>query len=151
MIPYPQYSPLLNRRYDLGFVDCFSLVRDFHLQQYEILLPNYARPSGYAENGLFEQILSSEEFIKKPAARENIKEGSVLAFRVASDRVNHLGIYVGNNLFIHHLHGGLSREDNLDQKWFRRLVYVVRHQDAPLPLQTKTVSDFLSPYFKQGI
>lgn len=149
---YAKYSPYLGKAYDLGFSDCYSLVRDFYISVYSIFLPNYARPEGYAYNNelsVFARILSNPDFVSKPVAREYLEVGDVLVFRVASDQANHLGIYVGNNLFIHHLHGGLSKEDNLDHKHFRRIMTVIRHKDAENAKVKSNFSQFLSPMFQQ--
>lgn len=154
MIPYHKYSSLLGRKYELGFTDCYSLVRGFYQAMYGIHLPNYARPEGYALNpelSIFSRILANPDFVSdSPKGQDRLREGDVLIFRVASDQMNHLGVYVGNGLFIHHLHNGVSREDNLDQKWYRRILLVARHVDVKPQVAKKGLDAFLSPYFRQG-
>jgi cell wall-associated NlpC family hydrolase len=149
---YHQYAALLNKPYIEGFQDCYSLVRDFHDLIYGITLPDYARPAGYSspEFNLLTRLSSDPEWQHKAVIRSKLLVGDVISFRVAGDTVNHLGVYVGNNLFIHHLFNSKSKEDNLDQRWFRRIDKISRHVDALQVSSVLDMSNLIAPSFLLG-
>lgn len=147
---YHLYSHLLEKKYISGFQDCYELVRGFYDSNYGISLPNYARPEGFQnyDFNIIGRLKSHPDFISKPLNKNTLEEGDVLVFRVASNIENHFGVYVGNSLFIHHLLNSRSREENLDQRWFRRVVSVLSHKDRPVTETKQSIQPFLSPIFR---
>lgn len=130
---YNRYAALLGKNYEVGVNDCFSLLAEFYYLVYGIQFPNYARPEFFYESdlNLVENVIADLGLIDKPIVLNQMREGDILCFRVSSNHTNHIGVYVGNNLFIHHLRGVKGREDNLDQRWFRRITRVLSHPDVP--------------------
>lgn len=149
---YHLYSGLLNRIYIAGFQDCYTVVRDFYSQNYEITLPNYARPDNFQDEdfNLIGMLKNNPDFLSKPANRNLLVAGDVLTFRVASNVENHFGVYVGNGLFIHHLINTRSKEDSLDNKWMRRVISVLRHKEAPEKAQSEELFNLIAPMFRNG-
>lgn len=140
-----EYLHLLGVPYLEGKDDCYGLVRAYFKHNYQVVLPNYARPLAFDHGGidLIGTLKNNEDCEIVPMAKAFFKTGDVLIFSVRSDRDNHFGIYVGNNMFIHHLINRRSEESNIDSVWFNRLTTVLRHKEAK-QTETKSVWDFLT-------
>ena len=90
---------------------------------------------------LFSKIAREDFFIERPSLDvKQFQAGDILSFKVRSSNVNHVGIYLGNNLFLHQLHESLPREDNLSLAWLRRLAAVHYHEDVD---QQKVLVDLI--------
>lgn len=144
IIPYETYKHILNYpEYKLGVFDCFSVLRDTLDAAYGITLPNYARPEFFDQQplNLVKRITDQDIFVQRPSlAMSQIQAGDILVFNVFSDTSNHVGIYLGNNLFLHQLYNSLPREENMSLNWHRRLREVHYHVDVD---QTKTKIDII--------
>lgn len=151
MIKYSFYKDLLARNYKMGSEDCFGLVRDLYKNAFGILLPNYARPRNFYDPriNLYARIVAQPEFKERGLCPTDFKEGDILAFRVAgADLVNHVGVYLGNNLFLHQMFDAQPREENLDQRWLRRLYMAVYHVDVPVTKEKLNILDVIPDYLK---
>lgn len=136
---YSKYSHLLDKEYIVGRQDCLTLVLDFYRDIYGIDYPDYARPVGFfsSELNLPPKIATDMQLKTRSLNRNELREGDILAFRCASEYTNHFGIYIGNNLFIHHMANIKSREESLDNRWFRRLTYIYYNDDVQRLLPQK--------------
>lgn len=123
---------LLGKTYEGGITDCYGMVRAYYKGQFGITLPNYARPLAFDHYGLdlVGRLKAHPDYTIVPKARMEFQVGDVFIFYVASTHENHFGIYIGNNIFIHHLVNQVSCEQNLDDRWFSRLGTVLRHVDV---------------------
>lgn len=144
IIPYEKYKHVLEYpEYKLGVFDCYTVIRDVLKEAYGVVIPNYARPEHFylPELDLFSKIATEDFFIERPTLDvKQFQAGDVLSFKVKSSTVNHVGIYLGNNLFIHQMYDSLPREDNLSIAWMRRLAAVHYHQDVD---QEKVLVDLI--------
>jgi cell wall-associated NlpC family hydrolase len=107
---------LIGRPFVHGVYDCYGLVRDYYRTKGHTL-PLYPREhqwwtkqsSMLLENvekiGCFDRIDPSE-----------IKEGDMFFMNILSDVVNHSGIYLGDEIILHHLQNRLSRKE-LIHRW----------------------------------
>lgn len=129
---YTKYSKFLNLDYNQGFQDCFGLINDFYKDIYGIEFQDYARPVDFylPELNLIPKFAQDMGLQERALSRQLLREGDILVFKCAGNYPNHVGIYVGNNLFIHHMENNKSKEDNLDHRWFRRLVTVYYLEDV---------------------
>ena len=128
--PCGYVAPLLGRKWVWGVNDCWSLCRDWYKQELDITLKDWDRP------------LSSDDFIKNPMfdtcwkdtgfrelkEEEETEKGDLLLMSIRSPGLNHIGVYIGDQLFLHHLQNRLSSRDVLDE-WLlkctgRRIRYV---------------------------
>ncbi len=59
-----KYDHLLHKQFKYGKQDCFTLLRDFYRDNFDILLPNYARPKKLLAERLepLQRPLSKERF-----------------------------------------------------------------------------------------
>lgn len=126
-LPYPS---LKQRQFRSGVADCYALVRHLHYALDGTVYPDGPRsllwwddPSGAGSNPLTDQ-LTGKGFIEVPA--EDIQPGDDLLFAIRRGAIVHCGTYLGNDLFLHHLHGRLSKVDPLPM-WGRFLAKVVRY------------------------
>lgn len=124
--------PYLERPYAFGVLDCWSLVRDYYRREFGIQLGNYPRIERFWAKG--------HNFFGSPENWE--KEGLVLLtndeeprngdlFFIQTDRFdapNHVGIYVGNEMMLHHAHGRLSRHDIYGGYWQKHTTHHLRHR-----------------------
>lgn len=118
-------EPIIGREFVHGIRDCFSLIRDcFRLGKTElakqgveewpydpVVFPVYPRDDEWWNNG---QDLYSENFSKigwKEITREEVRAGDAFMLKVKSDKLNHAGLYIGNNIILHHLPTRLSRRE----------------------------------------
>lgn len=110
-------APLIGCEFSHGTNDCYGLVQRYYWQMRSIALPNFERSgewwndgksdlytAGYAEAGFEALTLTTEP-----------QEGDVLLMKIHSRNnvPNHAAVYTGNDTIIHHLHGQLSRKDQL--------------------------------------
>lgn len=122
----------LGRRYLDGRHDCYGLVRDFYRREYGLTLRNYARPVGFDHSGLL--LLTDNfrregfEIVNTPIAL--LEPGDGLLMMLASRQVNHVGVYIGERKFLHHLYQRPSSAEMLDPRWQQRLSLIVRHPDV---------------------
>lgn len=129
---YDKYATLLGIPYSEGNEDCYGLLRRYAKKNYDLELENYARPGDFAYSGqdLIMDYFKDEGFEVQQISLSQLQVGDVLLMRInGAPLVNHIAIYVGNNMIIHHLYAGLSREDNLSDRWKTRVMSVVRHPE----------------------
>lgn len=122
----------LGRRYLDGRHDCYGLVRDFYRREYGLTLRNYARPVGFDHSGL---LLLTDNFRREGFEIVNtpislLEPGDGLLMMLASRQVNHVGVYIGEKKFLHHLYQRPSSVETLDHRWQQRLSLIVRHPDV---------------------
>lgn len=153
IIPYTKYKEVLKYpRYELGVFDCYTVVRDVLKEAYGIVIPNYARPFNFhlPSLDLFSKI-ADEDFFKPRESLDfkGIQAGDILSFKVKSDTVNHVGIYLGNGLFLHQLFQSMPREDSLSLAWMRRLSAVHYHELLEHEKEVVDFVDLMPNYVKE--
>lgn len=126
MSPSVDYRKYLGRPYILGLDDCYGILVDFYREQYGLKLTNFARPSDMWSE-LIGRHLEDDGWVKKNINWRQLQPGDALTFMVADTMVNHVGVYLGNGIFLHHLYNRLSSEDSLYPKWVERLEGIYRH------------------------
>lgn len=119
------YSNLIGLQYDMGRVDCYSIIRNYFAQEYGLRLRNYARPDRFWEDGLDLYKLFKLEGAKA-IGDENLQIGDVLLMPLLTPFATHACVVVENNTILHHLPGRLSSVDPL-HKWYNRATAIVRH------------------------
>ena len=120
----PSEASLLGRKYIRNAFDCFSLVRDYYHPK-GIESPTYPRPANWEEWNPYYLLEGLEKINFIEIDKSEMVEGDLLVFRVRSPQPNHLGIYLGEDKFIHHLFNRLSCEDDLS-KWKSQFIKVLR-------------------------
>ena len=128
----PVDMPLAGRPWGLGSFDCWGLIMAFHakhgvkLADYRVNYPWWNKE--YGEN------IYDENWIKEGfelVETDDIPVGSMIMMQIQSETTNHAGIYIGDNKFLHHLYGKMSKVDTYSDYWRERTVRIVRHKDLP--------------------
>ena len=127
--------PLLNREYSFGSADCYSILRDYYKIEYGLDLPDFQRSADYDFRGEDKFVMHMEEagFYEVPQ-EELRKDDAVLMLCGASNvSINHVGIYLGDGLILHHCVDRLSKIDNYSIYWRRNTVKIARHRGVDFP------------------
>lgn len=121
-------APLVGREFSHGILDCYTLIRDYYQEELHIEIPDFHREDDWWKKG---QNLYLDNFEKAGFTRVTspIKENDVLMMQISSDKPNHAGIYIGNDLILHHQHSRLSSKD-VYGGWYKKITsHVVRHKE----------------------
>ena len=120
--------------YRHGVNDCYSLIRGFHHEEWQITLPDVPRDWHWWLDGqdLYENGFHEAGFRRIEDAP---KRGDVFLARVRSKVVNHAGIWLGDGLVLHHLGGrdglNLSKLPQIEpaERWMKFIDGWIRHKD----------------------
>jgi len=133
--PSKDHKEYLFREFQLGKNDCFSLVRDFFLQEYGIVISDYPRVEKWFSKY---PNLITDNFTKEGFDRAHI--GSVKDFRVLQEAdvilLNtignkypvHMAVYLGSGLIMHHPRDQYSCIEKYSRVFQRMTKLVVRHK-----------------------
>lgn len=145
---------LEHREFAAGSTDCLGLVRDLYKLNFGIEMRNYARPSDWDADklDLINAVYQREGFEKLSHwSVGDLRPGDILCMCVGSSNVNHMGVYVGDNQFIHHLRGNLSSRGPLETRWLHYTAFLLRHPDVPdlrPEMREITIEELLSDRYK---
>lgn len=119
----------VGRPYVFGVMDCWSLVRDYYAREYGIQLSDFPRiPEFWKKDGFdfFGDNWKSEGFVS--LIDQEPKEGDLFLISTdSSGKNNHIAVYLGNELILHHCHGRLSKRDVYGGYWQTHTTHHLRH------------------------
>jgi proteasome lid subunit RPN8/RPN11 len=122
-------APLIGRPFVHGVHDCYALVRDY-FAKIGITLNDYARSWGWWEGAtgpdLYRDNFEGEGFREVPP--ETLREHDLILMRIRAPRENHMAVYLGNGVILHHLIGQTSRRETYQEFYQRRTTAVLRHR-----------------------
>lgn len=138
-----EYQHLLGKQFEMGKQDCYALVREFYRDNFQIELPDYARPDRWWEAGLnlYYEHFEKEGFKPVDVPLTQLQVGDCLLMAFQCTFPNHCGIYIGRGKIIHHMYRQLSREDYLRGAYRNGLLAVARHKDVVIPDEPFEVLD----------
>lgn len=125
---------LVGRPYIHGVDHCYKLVRDFYLDNFGIVMGNWAMPSDWKadELNLIEMIYEREGFFKvEDWSIKNLHPGDLLCMAVRSSNPNHFAINIGGNEVLHHPLAQMSTIVPLRDYFRMSTCFVLRHLDVP--------------------
>lgn len=127
--PIRSMPPLVGRKFVLGFQDCAALVTDYVKLRQNFELPYFARPVDMLRNGFPELFRYLESHGYERVSLTGLKEHDILAFSVNTPNAchpNHVGVYLGDNSFVHQLAGMNSAITALTSEWTNQLLFAAR-------------------------
>lgn len=149
-----KYEHLLGREFIWGKQDCYTLVREFYKDNFNILLKNYARPTDFwrANLNLYYDNFYKEGFrlVHDPISQMRI--GDVMLVSLDSNLPNHAAVYVGKGKIIHHYYNQLSIEEGIRRAYHDKCMAIVRHKDVnPADVEEESVNllDLLPPQTRE--
>lgn len=141
--------PLLGREFCNQTQDCRVLCLDaYMLSGLDIDQSQLRYDFEWFENGenLYEQYLEQAGF--KPLSDEAaIQLGDVVLLQIGSPVANHAGIYLGNQMMLHHSQGRLSARVPYDGAWLQQTHSIWRHKQWQQLNFTAILNDL---YLKTG-
>lgn len=129
---YPgSYDPaeLIGRPYVKGFYECTCLFKDYFLTNLNLNITKWNKnywltDSDDEANDLLINILNKNT---KNIEIKEIKEHDILVFQIKNNGRKHVGIYLGNDYFIHQCGNTISRKQLLDNRWQSKIKRAYRH------------------------
>lgn len=119
--------PLIGREYSFGSADCFTLMQDYFRIEHGIYVHDRFRTQDFdrSEDEIILDNFEEHGFVEVPACE--MKEGDVILMQCSSNIVNHIGIYAGDNVMLHHCAGHPSKRSVYGSYWRNCTRKVVRH------------------------
>ncbi len=120
-------APLVGRTWAHGVLDCYSLIRDYYLQELAIEIPDFERRHEWWLRGenLYLDNYASAGFVQVPI--EDIRRHDVVLMQIMSPVLNHGAIYLGEAKILHHLTRRLSCREVFSGYYRRNTIKVLRH------------------------
>lgn len=105
-------APLVGRPWVWGISDCWTLARDWY-GEHGLALRDFDRPltpQAFEDAPLFDQSWQMAGF-RELQEDEPLEPGDCLLMAIKSSGLNHCGVYIGDQLLLHHLRKRLSSRD----------------------------------------
>lgn len=124
----------VGRPFRHGIYDCWSLVRDYHRGDLNIIPVEVPREyKWWQENdNLILESMSKTGFVVLDKAITDLAKNDVIIMRINSKMPNHCGVYLGNNLVLHHLclhKSSLSKVEPLSSLDIKNITHIFRHKE----------------------
>lgn len=149
------YQHLLGRKFDYPNTNCYTLLRSFYADNFNLAFPNYACPNEFWKYDLNLYITRAQRmgFKLLDCHPSEYQLGDVFIMAVRSSIGNHCGILVENGQLLHHLYGQLSEVTPYKGVYRNCTIGVFRHKDVRLGATqaTKQVIDIVSPNTRRKI
>jgi len=126
-----KYDHLEGMEFDIGTQNCYTILRSFYKDNYDIELTDYAGPTDWWSGGLelYQRLASSEGFNPVHCHPQDWKPGDVFLMALGgSSTGNHIGILLDNGKILHHLYGQRSLVTSYGGAFRNATVGVYRHE-----------------------
>jgi proteasome lid subunit RPN8/RPN11 len=126
--PSGYIAPLVGRSWSHGVLDCYSIIRDWYLQERNIELLNFERSDEWWKIGENLYLDNFEKAGFRKIAIEDLQEGDVILMCINSTVPNHGALYLGNSQIIHHIQNRLSTRDIYGGYWLKNTYGYLRYE-----------------------
>lgn len=130
LLPSGYQAPLIGREWVWGLTDCWTLVRDWYKETLDLDLPDWRRPATMLEfhqAPMFEACFAEAGFVDLGLEKPEYGDAILMSLD-GSPGLNHVGVYVGDQLVLHHLRGRLSSRDLWGGYYQKNTGLIVRHR-----------------------
>ena len=121
-------APLIGRQWTWGASDCWKLVIDYFAEK-GLTVKDWERPKRSEEiltNGIFERLIPQSNFVEIDDNKEMLP-GDLLLMKFTGPDPDHVAIYIGEQMVLHHMAGRLSSRDLYNQFLIDATVRRYRH------------------------
>lgn len=121
---------LEGRPFIYGVYDCYSLVQDYYSRHFDYTLPTVTRPRfNWWESGELDPFMEGAD--RSGLVDANTPEpGDMLMFQFNGAKVtNHTGVYVGDDMLLHHRLLSLSTLSQYDETYRNATTRILRRAD----------------------
>lgn len=126
-----KYKELINIEFEDGWQDCYTLAQMYYQQFMGVTLRDYSRPDRWfviPDFNFFDRLFSVEGFKLISHNPNDVMIGDALLMALGRTEVcNHVAIYIGQGLILHHLTDQKSRFESYTGRWKERVKKVIRH------------------------
>lgn len=143
--------PYATKGRDEAGIDCWGLVRLFYKQEFDLDLPSYQEDYAGAYDSRILEMMA--QYKDNWTVTMEPEEGFVVLFNIMGEPV-HVGIYIGNNKFIHAREGRDTVLESLDSpRWSKRVEGYYKYtpkadvimSGIPHPFKQTTYSEVVIP------
>ena len=106
-------APLIGRQWVWGVTDCWTLVRDWYAETWGLQLKDWQRPlkaEDFVRSPMFDGCWAKAGF-RELRSDEDLQVGDAVLMSIGDPGLNHVGVYLGDQMLLHHLSGRLSSRD----------------------------------------
>jgi proteasome lid subunit RPN8/RPN11 len=127
--PSDYKAPLIGRQWVWSISDCWTLVRDWYKETWDLDLPDWERPldmDGFTTNPMFDGCWKEAGFVEVPLETMQVGDAILMSLD-GSPGLNHVAVYVGDQQILHHIRGRLSSRDIYGGYYQKQTGRVLRH------------------------
>lgn len=149
-----KYKHLLGLDFDIEKQNCYTIIRQFYLDNYGIELSDYACPTNWwnADLDLYTKLAPSEGFSPINDHPRDWQAGDLIFMAINSSSGNHAAIVLDTGDILHHLVGQRSVVTSYGGLFRNTTVGVYRHKDVAKlqPAETLVdIRDLLPPHVRR--
>ncbi len=128
-VPETYYVNPVGLQFTWGLFDCLETVRIYYRQKRGIYITDYCRDETFEQTAgdIIARHVADEGFVYVNKTSPILTDDVLLFCTNGSIHAQHMGVLVAPNRILHHPRGQLSRVDDLDGAWLRRLMGVLRY------------------------
>lgn len=128
-----KYEHLLGLEFNIETQNCYTLLRQLYMDNWQIDLPNYPCPNNWWANGLdlYARLAAQNGFEILHVHPRDWLPGDVITMAIQSSTGNHVAVVLDNGSILHHLVGQRSVVTPYGGMFRNCTVGAYRHKDVP--------------------